>query len=56
MRFDCYSHVSIFDNWTKTNDKNMYFKIEKKIVVQLNTFIYIRNIDTRHWKKSLFLE
>lgn len=30
MRFDCYSHVSIFDNWTKTNDKNIYFKIEKK--------------------------
>lgn len=28
--FDCYSHVSIFDNWTKTNDKNIYFKIEKK--------------------------
>lgn len=30
MCFDCYLYVFIFDNWIKINDKNIYFKIEKR--------------------------
>lgn len=47
--FDCYLYVFIFDNWIKINDKNMYFKIEKKNCGVIK-YIYIY---LKYWYKVL---